>query len=336
MVLSLNLKDYNYDIIIEKDCLKKAATYLNLNRKVLVITDSGVPSEYAQTVKDAALDGYVYTFNQGEENKCFDTYKEILTFLIDKSFTRTDCIVAVGGGVVGDLSGFVAATFMRGIDFYNIPTTLLSQVDSSIGGKTAIDFNNVKNIIGAFYQPKKVLIDSNTLLTLDNRLLNEGLAEAIKMAATFNKDLFKTIKEANNLLDIIDEVIIESLKIKKAVVEEDPFEKGVRKVLNFGHTIGHGIEASLNGDLYHGECVALGMMFFTSKEVKKELKETLIKYNLPVSYDFNKEIVFDYIKHDKKAIGDLINVVYCIKLGTYEIKKIAVKDIYDLLGGTNE
>lgn len=336
MVLSLNLKDYNYDIIIEKDCLKKAATYLNLNRKVLVITDSGVPSEYAQTVKDAALDGYVYTFNQGEENKCFDTYKEILTFLIDKSFTRTDCIVAVGGGVVGDLSGFVAATFMRGIDFYNIPTTLLSQVDSSIGGKTAIDFNNVKNIIGAFYQPKKVLIDSNTLLTLDNRLLNEGLAEAIKMAATFNKDLFKTIKEANNLLDIIDEVIIESLKIKKAVVEEDPFEKGVRKVLNFGHTIGHGIEASLNGALYHGECVALGMMFFTSKEVKKELKETLIKYNLPVSYDFNKEIVFDYIKHDKKAIGDLINVVYCIKLGTYEIKKIAVKDIYDLLGGTNE
>lgn len=336
MVLSLNLKDYNYDIIIEKDCLKKAATYLNLNRKVLVITDSGVPSEYAQTVKDAALDGYVYTFNQGEENKCFDTYKEILTFLIDKSFTRTDCIVAVGGGVVGDLSGFVAATFMRGIDFYNIPTTLLSQVDSSIGGKTAIDFNNVKNIIGAFYQPKKVLIDSNTLLTLDNRLLNEGLAEAIKMAATFNKDLFKTIKEANNLLDIIDEVIVESLKIKKAVVEEDPFEKGVRKVLNFGHTIGHGIEASLNGALYHGECVALGMMFFVSKEVKKELKETLIKYNLPVSYDFNKEIVFDYIKHDKKAIGDLINVVYCFKLGTYEIKKIAVKDIYDLLGGTNE
>ena len=336
MVLSLNLKDYNYDIIIEKDCLKKAATYLNLNRKVLVITDSGVPSEYAQTVKDAALDGYVYTFNQGEENKCFDTYKEILTFLIDKSFTRTDCIVAVGGGVVGDLSGFVAATFMRGIDFYNIPTTLLSQVDSSIGGKTAIDFNNVKNIIGAFYQPKKVLIDSNTLLTLDNRLLNEGLAEAIKMAATFNKDLFKTIKEANNLLDIIDEVIIESLKIKKAVVEEDPFEKGVRKVLNFGHTIGHGIEASLNGALYHGECVALGMMFFTSKEVKKELKETLMKYNLPVCYDFNKEIVFDYIKHDKKAIGDLINVVYCLKLGTYEIKKIAVKDIYDLLGGTNE
>ena len=147
MVLSLNLKDYNYDIIIEKDCLKKAATYLNLNRKVLVITDSGVPSEYAQAVKDAALDGYVYTFNQGEENKCFDTYKEILTFLIDKSFTRTDRIVAVGGGVVGDLSGFVAATFMRGIDFYNIPTTLLSQNDSSIGGKTGVDFMQYKNII---------------------------------------------------------------------------------------------------------------------------------------------------------------------------------------------
>ena len=336
MILSLNLKDYNYDIVIEKGCLNKAATYLNLNRKVLVITDSGVPEVYAQTIQDASLEGYVYTFSQGEENKCFDTYKDILSFLIDKSFTRTDCIVAVGGGVVGDLSGFVAATFMRGIDFYNIPTTLLSQVDSSIGGKTAIDFNNVKNIIGAFYQPKKVLIDSNTLLTLDNRLLNEGLAEAIKMAATFNKDLFNTIKEADNLLDIIDDVIIESLKIKKSVVEEDPFEKGVRKVLNFGHTIGHGIEASLKGTLYHGECVALGMMFFASIEVKKELEEVLIKYNLPVSYNYDKEIVFDYIKHDKKAVGDLINVVYCLKLGTYEIKKIAVKDIYDLLGGTNE
>ena len=201
---------------------------------------------------------------------------------------------------------------------------------------TSIDFNNVKNIIGAFYQPKKVLIDSNTLLTLDNRLLNEGLAEAIKMAATFNKDLFNTIKEADNLLDIIDDVIIESLKIKKSVVEEDPFEKGVRKVLNFGHTIGHGIEASLKGTLYHGECVALGMMFFASAEVKKELEEVLIKYNLPVSYNYDKEIVFDYIKHDKKAVGDLINVVYCLKLGTYEIKKIALKDIYDLLGGTNE
>lgn len=336
MILSLNLKDYNYDIVIEKGCLNKATTYLNLNRKVLVITDSGVPEVYAQTIQDASLEGYVYTFSQGEENKCFDTYKDILSFLIDKSFTRTDCIVAVGGGVVGDLSGFVAATFMRGIDFYNIPTTLLSQVDSSIGGKTAIDFNNVKNIIGAFYQPKKVLIDSNTLLTLDNRLLNEGLAEAIKMAATFNKDLFNTIKEADNLLDIIDDVIIESLKIKKSVVEEDPFEKGVRKVLNFGHTIGHGIEASLKGTLYHGECVALGMMFFASAEVKKELEEVLIKYNLPVSYNYDKEIVFDYIKHDKKAVGDLINVVYCLKLGTYEIKKIAVKDIYDLLGGTNE
>ena len=230
MILSMNLKELSYDIVVERGCLKKASTYLNLNRKVLIITDSGVPKEYAATILNECLEGYIYTFNMGEENKCFNTYKDILSFLIEKSFTRTDCIVAVGGGVVGDLSGFVASTYMRGIDFYNIPTTLLSQVDSSIGGKTAIDFEGVKNIIGAFYQPKKVLIDSNTLNTLDKRLISAGLCESIKMAATFNKELFMFIKNSTNLNEDIDEIIIESLKIKKYVVENDPYEKSLRKI----------------------------------------------------------------------------------------------------------
>ena len=218
MILSLDLKELSYDIVVEKGCLSIANKYLNLNRKVLIITDSGVPCEYSLMIKEQCLEGYIYTFNMGEENKCFETYKEILSYLIDKSFTRSDVIIAVGGGVVGDLSGFVASTYMRGIDFYNIPTTLLSQVDSSIGGKTAIDFNGVKNIIGAFYQPKKVLIDSNTLSTLDERLLSAGLAESIKMAATFNKELFDLIKNTNDLMDNIDEIIIESLKFYKFLI----------------------------------------------------------------------------------------------------------------------
>lgn len=336
MILSLNLKELSYDIVVEKGCLAKASEYLNLNRKVLIVTDSGVPCEYSEIIKKQCLDGYIYTFNQGEENKCFDTYKDILAYLIDKSFTRSDVIVAVGGGVVGDLSGFVASTYMRGIDFYNIPTTLLSQVDSSIGGKTAIDFNGVKNIIGAFYQPKKVLIDSSTLLSLDDRLLSAGLAESVKMAATFNKDLFDLIKNSSRLMDNIDEIIIESLKIKKYVVENDPYEKNLRRVLNFGHTIGHGIESSLNGKLYHGECVALGMLYFSSDEVKKELIEVLEKYNLPTSYEFDKEEAFKYITLDKKSVGEHINVILCRKVGSFEIKKINKCEINKLLGGSNE
>lgn len=336
MILSLDLKELSYDIVVEKGCLSIANKYLNLNRKVLIITDSGVPCEYSLMIKEQCLEGYIYTFNMGEENKCFETYKEILSYLIDKSFTRSDVIIAVGGGVVGDLSGFVASTYMRGIDFYNIPTTLLSQVDSSIGGKTAIDFNGVKNIIGAFYQPKKVLIDSNTLSTLDERLLSAGLVESIKMAATFNKELFDLIKNTNDLMDNIDKIIIESLKIKKYVVENDPFEKNLRRVLNFGHTIGHGIESSLNGKLYHGECVALGMLYFSSEEVKKELIKVLNKYNLPTSFEFDKCAAYNYIVHDKKAVGDYINVIMCESIGTFEIKKVQKCEINKLLGGSNE
>lgn len=336
MILSLNLKDLSYDIVVEKGCLAKASEYLNLNRKVLIITDSGVPKEYSEIVKKQCLEGYIYTFNQGEENKCFETYKDILSYLIDKSFTRRDVIVAVGGGVVGDLSGFVASTYMRGIDFYNIPTTLLSQVDSSIGGKTAIDFCGVKNIIGAFYQPKKVLIDSSTLATLDYRLLSAGLAESIKMAATFSKNLFDLIKNSSRLMNNIDKIIIESLKIKKYVVENDPYEKNLRRVLNFGHTIGHGIESSLNGKLYHGECVGLGMLYFCSEEVQEELLKVLSKYNLPTTYAFDKDAAYNYVVHDKKAVGEDINVIVCEEIGTFEIKKVHKSEIKKLLGGSNE
>ena len=225
---------------------------------------------------------------------------------------------------------------MRGIDFYNIPTTVLSSVDSSVGGKTAINIGSVKNIVGAFYQPKKVLIDSTTLKTLDNRLLSAGLAESIKMAATFSEELFDIIKSSNHIMDKIDDIIVKSLKVKKYVVENDPFEKSLRRVLNFGHTIGHGIEASLNGTLYHGECVALGMLYFSSEEVKNKLIDVFTKYNLPVSFDFDKEVAYKYITLDKKGVGEYINVIRCEKIGTFEIVKVHKNDINNLLGGNNE
>lgn len=333
MILSINGNNVNYDIVIEKNSLHKASEYLNLNRKVLIVTDSGVPSIYAQTICKQCLEGYIFTFNQGEENKCFDTYKDILAYLIDKSFTRTDAIVAVGGGVVGDLAGFVASTYMRGIDFYNIPTTLLSQVDSSIGGKTAIDFYGVKNIIGAFYQPKKVIIDSNTLKTLDKRLLHAGLVEAIKMATTCNKDLFEYIYKVDNLEENLDYIIIESLKIKKDVVEKDPYEKHLRKVLNFGHTIGHGIESLYVGKYYHGECVGMGMLYLCSKDVKEMLLQILEKFNLPICATVDVEKVTDLISHDKKASGNKINVVYVNNIGSFEFKTLSILEIKAIIGG---
>ena len=167
MVLNMELGENSYDILVMRGALSYVGKYFKLDRKVLILTDSGVPREYAQAVLDASKCGYIYTIPEGEASKSFENYKNILSFMAENSFTRTDCVVSVGGGVVGDLGGFVASTYMRGIDFYNVPTTLLSQLDSSIGGKVAIDLGIIKNIVGAFYQPKMVLIDPDTLKTLD-------------------------------------------------------------------------------------------------------------------------------------------------------------------------
>ena len=192
-----------YNIFLERGALTRAEEYLRLDRRVLVVTDTGVPAQYAQTVAEKCTEAYVLTVPQGEQTKNIDTWRDILTFLVEKSFTRSDCIVAVGGGVVGDLAGFAAASYMRGIDFYNIPTTVLSQVDSSIGGKTAIDFLGYKNLVGAFYQPQAVIIDPDVLKTLPQRQINNGLAESIKMAATSDKALFEFMENNDAYVDFL-------------------------------------------------------------------------------------------------------------------------------------
>ena len=222
MIVPVKTDTWNYDIVLEPGAIKNAGELLNLNRRVLVVTDSGVPAQYAETVAAQCSEAVIVTIPQGEQSKCFDEFRHLLSEMLDKSFTRGDCVVAVGGGVVGDLSGFAASCYMRGVDFYNIPTTLLSQVDSSIGGKTAIDFGGVKNIVGAFYQPKRVIIDPEVLETLSRRQLMAGLAEAIKMAATNDAELFELIENSADLTADLPQIIYRALMIKKSVVEQDP------------------------------------------------------------------------------------------------------------------
>ena len=265
----MELGELGYDIVIERGALDRAAELLDLDRKVLVVTDDGVPAEYASKVAASAKDGTVFTVAQGEDSKSLERFGEIMSRMLKLGFGRKDAVVAVGGGVVGDLAGFAASAYMRGIAFYNIPTTVLSQVDSSIGGKTAVNLDGIKNIVGAFYQPRKVLVDLDLLSTLPQRQISNGLAEAVKMSLTSDADLFGLF-EKGNISENMDEIITRSLMIKKNVVEQDEKEQGLRKILNFGHTIGHGIESfeHLNG-LYHGECVALGMIPMVSDTLRR-------------------------------------------------------------------
>ena len=213
MIIPVKTSVGSYQIVLERGAINDVSKYLNVDRKCLIVTDSGVPSKYCELVASACKDATVFSFPMGEASKNIKTYSAILEKLVENDFTRTDCVIAVGGGVVGDMAGFAAATFMRGIDFYNIPTTVLSQVDSSIGGKTAIDFCGIKNIVGAFYPPKAVVIDPETLKTLPARQISNGLAEALKMSLTSDAELFDIFENGDPIADI-DRVIEKSLYIK--------------------------------------------------------------------------------------------------------------------------
>ncbi len=326
MILRVNLPRDSYDIISERGCLEKAGQLLNLNRKCLIVTDSGVPAQYAQCVAGQCASPVICTIEQGEKSKSIANWQKLLETMLENSFTRTDCVVAVGGGVVGDLAGFVAASFMRGVDFYNIPTTLLSQVDSSVGGKVAVDLCSVKNTVGAFYQPKRVLIDANVLSTLPDRHISSGLAESLKMALTSDAELFEIFRNGK-ALENIDLVIERSLKIKISVVEQDERESGLRRILNFGHTLGHGIETydELSG-LHHGECVGLGMLPMCSDEIRGDVEAALRNLNLPTKIEGDIEEMMNLTAHDKKCDGGNISFITVEKIGTCEIRKLPLED----------
>lgn len=330
--IPIDLKDDSYDIILGCGVIFHARDYLNLDRKVLILTDNGVPTEYSQKIADSCEEAFIYTVEQGEESKNLSNFEKILGFMAQNRFTRTDCVIAVGGGVVGDLAGFVAASYMRGIDFYNVPTTLLSQVDSSIGGKVAIDLGGYKNIVGAFYQPKRVLIDPETLLTLDIRQIRAGLVEALKMATTSDAGLFQMF-ESDEYLNDIETVILRSLLIKKGIVERDVNEKEERKLLNFGHTVGHAIESST--ELIHGEAVAIGMLYMCDEAVKERLFSILYEMGLPLDVEVTNEKLYDFILRDKKASGNSITITYVSEIGNAELRKLPIENIRDYLDPQN-
>ena len=330
MIIPLNLGADSYDITLERGAIKKAAEIFKIKGKVLVVTDSGVPEVYSRTVAAQFAESFIFTFPEGETSKNFETYKQICEKLLECSFTRKDAVIAVGGGVTGDMAGFAAATYMRGIDFYNIPTTVLSQVDSSIGGKTAIDLGTVKNIIGAFHQPKGVIIDPEVLDTLPERQIKNGLAESIKMGMCFDKELFDLFRK-DGYMEHIDKIIELSLRIKKRVVEEDEKEAGLRKSLNFGHTIGHGIEGAVFGELLHGECVALGIPPMCGEKIRDEVTAVLKNIGLPTEYIFAKSKVKEIISHDKKSQGGTISVVKCDEIGFFYFEDMTAEDIINLI-----
>ena len=327
MIIPVNLGTDSYDIVLERGCIRRAGELLRLDRKVLVVTDDGVPEAYAKTVADQCGEARIETLPQGEENKNFAGFERLLRAMLDFGMTRKDCVAAVGGGVIGDMAGFAAACYMRGIDFYNIPTTVLSQVDSSIGGKTAIDLDGIKNIVGAFYQPKRVLIDPEVLETLPDRQVANGMAEAVKMAVCFDAEGF-ALAEGYRIGDRPDRLIENALRIKKRVVEEDVKEQSLRRALNFGHTLGHGIESlhAENG-LYHGECVALGMLPMCSDAVRPRLKTVLERLGLPTVCGADPGRVMAAVIHDKKADHGKIMAVVCEKAGSCRIMPMTPEEL---------
>lgn len=327
MILPVKHSGGSYNIVLERGALERVAEYLPKTGKALIVTDDGVPQEYARKVASVLPDATICTLPMGEASKSLENFSVLLSRMLELSFQRSDAVVAVGGGVVGDLAGFAASAYMRGIDFYNIPTTLLSQVDSSIGGKVAVDLDGVKNVVGAFYQPKCVIVDPDVLSTLAERQKLAGLAEAIKMAATSDVALFEKIENGGALDKDLEAVIEGALRIKRDVVERDTKEQSLRRVLNFGHTVGHAIESDKKGDWLHGECVAVGMLPMCSPSVRARLSKVLGAYGLPTGVTCDKQVLSDFMRHDKKASGKGVTVVYVEKIGSFEFRTLSIEEI---------
>lgn len=330
----MNLGSSGYDIILQRNALYHISDYVSLNRKVCIITDDGVPSLFHDIVKEQCKDAYIEVVKQGEESKGFSTFEYLCKKLLEYKFSRKDCVIALGGGVIGDLSGYVAASYMRGIDFIQIPTTTLSQIDSSIGGKVAINLNDVKNIIGAFYQPTCVIVDPDTLKTLPKRHFYNGLVEALKAGLIYDKKLFELF-EKGQVEDHIDEIIYAALCVKKDVVEKDEKEADLRKILNFGHTIGHAIESYYHlTQFYHGECVAMGMLYFIEdKDIKQRTLQIYKHLHLQAETPYDPDQVYQLLTRDKKANGDMVTVVKVKEIGHAYLEELKLQDVRNVLKG---
>ena len=331
-ILNINVKHKNYDIVLERGAITHLSDFFDTSRKIFILTDQNVPQKWVDIVSSQCVNSFVYKVHGGEESKSMDTFKDCLNACLDFKMSRKDLLLALGGGVIGDLGGFVAASYMRGIPFISIPTTTLSQIDSSIGGKVAINLGTVKNIVGAFYHPDKVIIDFDTLSTLPHRHYINGLIEALKAGLIHDASLFELF-EKENWEEYLEEIIYKSLCMKKWVVEEDEKEMGVRKTLNFGHTIGHGIEGYYNLEkYYHGECVAMGMLYFLEDEtVKQRVLKIYERMNILPATDIDIDAVYALTAVDKKAYSDSISVVKVKEIGKAYIEEIKKSEIKAIL-----
>ena len=351
-IINVDTKDFNtYDIVITegfRELKGLLEPFFTGGKKVAVISDSNVGKLYSEEVsaivRELGNPCFTYDFPAGEENKNLDTVQDVYEFLIENRFERRDIQLALGGGVVGDLTGFVAATYLRGISFIQIPTSLLAQTDSSIGGKTGVDFRRFKNMVGAFHQPSLVFMNMKVLGTLDKRQFLSGLAEIIKAALIKDKSFLDWIIANTDKITGLDEEALEEMiyracVIKRDVVQNDPKEKGERALLNFGHTLGHAIERCADFSLFHGECVALGMIAalhismkrgrITEDEYKRlyKLFETL-GYTLKVS-GLTKEEITETAKSDKKAEAGVIKYILLDSVGNAVIKRDVTQEETD-------
>lgn len=346
---TLNVKvGKGYNIFIEKGLMSSCGKYIkevSNAAKVCLISDTNVYKIYGNTVeeqlKSVCYDVYTYVFDAGEESKTTATVISMVEFMAEKELTRNDLVVALGGGVCGDMAGFAAAIYLRGIDFVQIPTSLLAQVDSSVGGKTAVDLPQGKNLCGAFHQPVLVFIDPNTLDTLTPHFFSDGMAEVIKTGCIKSASLFEKT-EKQNAKDIIDDIIFECVSIKAGVVERDEKEHGERALLNFGHTSGHAIEKLHNfTTISHGEAVGIGMVMITKageangiteKGTCKRIANVLKKYNLMTEDSNALQDIIVCMNADKKRTVDSINFVLLSKIGESFTQKIKNEDIPKFFG----
>lgn len=340
--------EFCYSIILEKSFERLSGQIETLDtseRKICIVTDSQVGPLYSEAVKEELLKVCkkvtVYTIEAGEEHKTLDTVKGLYEHLILEHFERKDLLAALGGGVVGDLTGFTAATYLRGIRFVQIPTTLLAQVDSSIGGKTGVDFDSYKNMVGAFHMPSLVYMNLSVLKTLPDRQFASGMAEILKHGLIRNKAYYKWLLENQEAIEkreyeALLPMIEESCKIKRAVVEADPTEQGERALLNFGHTIGHAVEKLKDFQLLHGECVAIGIAAagwisvkrgLIEKEDLEEILRGLQKFSLPVGTDgLEAGKVVEITRSDKKMEAGSIKFVLLRKIGEAFVDKTVTEE----------
>lgn len=345
--VKVNLGKRTYDIKIKRGLLAKIgseARLLSKADKVAVITDANVDALYGDSMQKA-LEEAGFSVNRiviepGEKSKTLETLGDVFAQMAAIGMTRSDLVITFGGGVPGDLGGFAAATFLRGIDFIQVPTSLLAQIDSSVGGKVAVDLPAGKNLVGSFYQPLGVFIDPDLLGTLPKRYLHDGLAEAIKYGCIRSASLFtklQRIKDDEELLSGIEVIIKECCSIKARIVEMDEFDTGERMLLNFGHTIGHAVEKYFNYETYtHGEGVGIGMVALTEQTEQlgitangsaELIRNILEHYGLPTEAVMAKDEVLKTIAMDKKKKGGVISLVVLEKIGEARLMKIPCEEL---------